>query len=115
MISGDWTARQRELCQRFGAPFVEAPLALKLGLARNVGTEWPVHGLRHPPQGDTSGWYIWTGDLSSDADFFKPIHVSHLVERVPIILPFLGLAPGWRFLIAPDHEDVWEDESLLLI
>lgn len=25
----------------------------------------------------------------------------------------LGLAEGWRFLIAPGHEDVWYDASLL--
>ena len=24
-----------------------------------------------------------------------------------------GLPPGWRFLIAPGHEDVWYDGSLL--
>jgi hypothetical protein len=27
---------------------------------------------------------------------------------------YLGLAPGWRFLIAPGYEDVWFDEILLL-
>ncbi|WP_434048948.1 MULTISPECIES: immunity protein Imm33 domain-containing protein [Sorangium] len=26
---------------------------------------------------------------------------------------FLGLPPGWRFLIADEHEDVWKDPSLL--
>ena len=25
----------------------------------------------------------------------------------------LGLGPGWRFLIAPGHEDVWFDANLL--
>jgi hypothetical protein len=29
--------------------------------------------------------------------------------------PYLALPPGWRFLIAPDYEDVWFDESLLHI
>ena len=27
----------------------------------------------------------------------------------------LALPPGWRFLLAPDYEDVWYDPSLLLI
>jgi hypothetical protein len=27
-------------------------------------------------------------------------------------MPYLSLPPGWRFLIAPGHEDVWEDQSL---
>lgn len=74
---------------------------------------WPIHGLRHPPEGQTNGWYIWTGDLSADEDFFKPMHQSHLVERVPELEPLLILPPGMRFLIAPGHEDVWEDLSLL--
>jgi hypothetical protein len=26
---------------------------------------------------------------------------------------FLGLPPGWRFLVAGDYEDVWEEQSLL--
>ncbi|OLT22119.1 hypothetical protein BJF81_13360 [Ornithinimicrobium sp. CNJ-824] len=35
----------------------------------------------------------------------------------PLCLPepseMLGVAPGWRFLIAPGYEDVWCDPSLL--
>jgi hypothetical protein len=75
--------------------------------------EWPVHGLRHRPQGQTSGWYVWTGDLSDADDFFQPWHASHLVERVPQLASLLDLAPGSRFLIAPDYLDTWEDPALL--
>ena len=42
-----------------------------------------------------------------------PRHVSHLRDRLPEVEQYLGLAPGWRFLITPDYEDVWFDESLL--
>lgn len=75
----------------------------------------PINGLRHPPVGDTSGWYIWAGgEPSSDASFFVPLHISHLDEWCPEILPFLGLAPGWRFLTDLDgYVDVWHDPSLL--
>jgi hypothetical protein len=34
--------------------------------------DWPVHGLRHPPAGGTSGWYVWTGELLADDDFSSP-------------------------------------------
>ena len=75
--------------------------------------EWPLHGLRHPPEGDTTGWYLWTGHLSQDADFFRPWHVTHAVDRCPDLGPLLELPPGSRFIYAPDFTDVWEDESLL--
>ena len=87
-----------------------------LGVSRSLlGSDWtwPIHGLRHPPEDQANGWYIWTGDLSADEDFFQPLHQSHLVERVPELERLLVLPPGMRFLIAPGHEDVWEDLSLL--
>ena len=67
-------------------------------------------------EGDTSGWYIWgREEFSENPDFFVPLHIEHLSEWYPHIIKFLGLAPGWRFLTAPDHEDVWEDKTLLQI
>lgn len=74
----------------------------------------PINGLRHPPEGDTTGWYIWAGEeLSTATDFFVPLHVVHLDEWCPGAIPYLGLPPGWRFLIADGYEDVWFDPSLL--
>ncbi|TWD77279.1 hypothetical protein FB547_110241 [Variovorax beijingensis] len=74
----------------------------------------PVNGLRHPPTTGTSGWYIWAGEeLSTEADFFKPLHIEHLDGWAPEIKKYLGLPPGWRFLIAPGYEDIWFDEKLL--
>ncbi len=76
----------------------------------------PINGLGHAPVGDTTGWYLWAGEeLSSDPDFFVPLHLKHLDDWRPGLARYLGLAPGWRFLIDPaaEHEDVWEDPSLL--
>ncbi len=56
---------------------------------------------------------MWAGDFSDAADFFKTLHLSHLTEWRPEVEPYLGLPPGWRFLIAPDYEDVWYDAALL--
>ena len=87
----------------------------KVGAALNVRQGlWPLNGLRHSPAADTCGGYIWAGEeFSTDDDFFKPVHLEHLREWCPSAVPYLGLAPGWRFLIAPGHEDVWFDASLL--
>ena len=76
----------------------------------------PLNGLRHPATDSTCGWYIWGGeDLRDDPDFFAPLCVEHLAEHCPEVIPFLALPPGWRFLIAPGQQDVWYDESLLIV
>ena len=75
------------------------------------------NGLRHPVEGTTCGWYLWAGEgeLDQSPDYFQPVHVEHLRERCPEILPYLGLPPGWRFLIAPGYSDVWDDPGLLTV
>jgi hypothetical protein len=111
----DNTPEQEVVCARLGVQPVPVPAEFKLGIARNVrdGIQ-PLNGLRHPPVGDSSGWYIWAGgELSKDPNFFVPIHVKHLPGWCREAMPYLALPPGWRFLVAPDHEDVWEDASLL--
>ena len=107
--------QQIEICKRFNADFMESPLNLKVGIANNVKEGiFPINGLRINPEGDTTGWYIWAGeDLSDNEDFFQPKHVEHLDTWNPLIEKFLGLSPGWRFLITNDYEDVWFDKELL--
>lgn len=87
-----------------------------MGIAHNVRSGLqPLNALRHPPEEGTSGWYIWAGEeLSQASDFFAPLHISHLKEWCPQLLPYLGLPAGWRVLLAPGHEDVWFDENLLV-
>lgn len=106
---------QRSTCLRFDAEYCEASPGMKVGISANVRAgALPVNGLRHAPTDDTTGWYIWAGeDLSEAPDFFLPLHVGHLDEWCPQVTKYLGLPPGWRFLIAGDYEDVWYDESLL--
>ncbi|MEO9510620.1 MAG: hypothetical protein ABJN84_05160 [Flavobacteriaceae bacterium] len=108
--------QQKSICLKYNSSFKESPRDLKVGIAENVkNSTQPIHALRHFPQGDTTGWYIWAGEYSEDPDFFKPLHVSHLEEWCPLIIPYLGLDAGWRFLIAEggNYIDVWEDLSLL--
>jgi hypothetical protein len=107
---------QRSVCARFGAAFLESSPQSKVGIALNTLGHLPLNGLRHPPEGGTCGWYIWAGEsFSTDPNDWNALHVSHLAVRCADALPYLGLAPGWRFLIAPGYEDVWYDESLLKV
>jgi hypothetical protein len=111
----NWYREQKALCEKHGVEPVPAPPELKLGIAGNVrqGLQ-PLNGLRLRPEGDTSGWYIWAGDeWSDDPAFFIPLHIEHLPEWCPAAMRYLQLPPGWRFLVAPDYEDVWYDGQLL--
>lgn len=106
---------QKEICSRYGVLGAASPSHLKIGITLNVKEGvLPINGLRHPPEGDTTGWYIWAGEeMENTDDFFVPLHVEHLEKWCPEVIPYLGLPAGWRFLIAPEYEDVWEDKSLL--
>jgi hypothetical protein len=108
---------QNKVCEKYETEFFASPPDLKVGISTNVRDGiMPINGLRHPPKDDTTGWYIYAGEeLSDDPEFFKPLHVEHLDEWCPQIKKYLGLPPGWRFLIAEDYEDVWFDENLLEI
>jgi hypothetical protein len=90
---------------------------LKLGISQNFFSgKMPINGLRIPIKKDdtTCGWYLWAGEtVSKDVDYFQPLHVHHLIEKYPPVLPYLGLPQGWRFLIAGAYEDVWFDEETL--
>lgn len=112
-----WLPQQQAVCQRFAAEYYPSPADRKVGIALNVKQGLvPLNGLRHPPEGDTTGWYIWAGEeFSGAADFFVPLHVSHLPSWCPQVIPYLGLPPGWRFLLAPGYEDVWFDGALLTL
>jgi hypothetical protein len=110
------TDEQAAVCRRFGSPVCVPTSDLKVGIALSTLGLRPLNALRHPVEAGTCGWYIWAGEEFSYADdFFEPLHVAHLAEYCPELLPYIGLAPGWRVLLAPGYEDVWYDKSLLNI
>ncbi len=105
---------QQSVCSEYGSDFVPPNADSKVGIALSTLSKLPLNALRHPPQGSTCGWFIYGGEvLSQDPDFFQPIHAHHLTEYCPSILPYLGLAPGWRVLLAPGQIEVWHDPELL--
>jgi hypothetical protein len=105
---------QQSFCAQQGCDCWPSEPNMKAGVAIKTIDKLPINGLRHPPHDDTNGWYIWGGEeLSSDPEFFSPLHIRHLLGRSPQIIKLLGLPPGYRFLIAGDYLDVWYDPSLL--
>jgi len=106
-------ASQVAVCREVGAEPHPVHGDLKVGIARNINSgAMPIHGVRMLPERGTSGWYFWAGDYSDDPDFFVALHASHLAERAPLVLPFLALPPGWRFLTDGSYKDVWFDEEV---
>jgi len=107
---------QKALCIQYSASFVSTPPEHKIGFATATVGLKPINGLRHPMSAGTSGWYIWCGEsLSQAADFFAPLHASHIYERMPDLSRLFGLPPGYRFVIAGEYLDVWYDEKLLAV
>ncbi|GAB4060889.1 immunity protein Imm33 domain-containing protein [Uliginosibacterium sediminicola] len=105
----------QSVCERKGEkPQSPRPLS-KVGIALSTLGKQPINGLRHKPTDTTNGWYLWCGhEFSEDPDFFSPLHVEHLSDKLPEVLDYLELPPGYRFLIdRKNYEDVWFDPSLL--
>jgi hypothetical protein len=115
MNEAEFIVEQRAVCERFQAPFYGCDLSLKVGVSKNIRSgARPINALRINPTDEASGWFIWAGESWSDEDdFFAPLHGDHLNEWIPLILPYLGLPPGWRVLVTESQEDVWEDRGLL--
>ena len=108
---------QLDICKEYNADYLECDTQLISGVADTVREGMvPINGLRHPQENGTTGWYIRAGEnLETGDDFFKSMHTTHLIEKCPEVEKYLGLAPGWRFLINPvsKYVDVWYDDSLL--
>lgn len=106
--------RQRAVCDQFGLAFLACTPEERIGLAPNVtDATRQLNGLRVAPQGDASGWYIWAGgELDDTPDFYIPLRAQSLQTWAPLVLPYLGLPPGARFLLRDDCVQVWLDHSL---
>jgi len=108
-------AEQRAVCARFKARFSPPKAGATLGIALPLAKGGTVHGLRHPPEAGTCGWYFWTGENTLADNLFSTLCVEHLADEDERLVRYLALPPGWRILIAPDHEDIWFDPSLFEI
>ncbi|MDI3320699.1 immunity protein Imm33 domain-containing protein [Pinibacter soli] len=117
-IEKGFIERQKALCKKYNAEFLESPFDKIIGVAlKSFNTfSLPINGLRHPIENTHStNWYIWAGEYSNSDDFFQPVHINHLLELCPKAINYLGLAPGWRFLFDNTYEDVWYDRLILNI
>jgi hypothetical protein len=112
---GSLEQQQRTICRDRSTDFVPPLPGTKVGIALQTLGRLPIHGARVLPTESTCGWFIFSGDEASEAvDFYQPLCVEHLGKYCPAVLPFLGLPPGWRFMIdGLGFMDVWQDDELL--
>lgn len=128
--------QQKRLCEEYRAEYLPTPdeslvvvdrrLLEPQGASggflrrRFLGMPQMMRGMRHPP--DTtddgqlvSGWWIWFGDKRPRGfeKHYKTVHAAHLPQSLGTVVEFLGLAPGWSFMINEVSRDVWWDDSLL--
>jgi len=115
-MDNKYIEEQKNICEKYSLDFFATNEELRIGISDNIKSGiMPINGLRHFPEGNTTGWYIWAGEFSEAPDFFKPMHLFHLKEYYPELLKYLALPPGNRFLIDDKgYEDVWFDEGLLV-
>ena len=110
----DLEEQQLNYCKELNVECLPPSPDSRVGIALETQGQIPINGLRHPPEGNMSGWYLWSGEQFPSADdAFSPVHAQHLISLRPEVLKFLGLPPGYRFLLADDVVDVWFDPSLL--
>src|SRR5258708_13149299 len=93
-MNKDWQTEQNSLCERFNSHFAPISPDARIGIALQTLNQRPLHGLRHPPHGNMSGWYIWGGEYSKDPSFFQVIHAEHFSDQCPNLIMFLSLPPG---------------------
>ena len=108
----DHIDRQKKVCEKYDSQWNPINNKLKVGISSDLNSD-PIHGLRHPKEKGTTGWYICTGEYSESGDFFKPMCAEHLLQIRPELIKYFGLDIGYRFLIdKKGYEGVWFDEKL---
>ena len=102
--------KQRLICNKYSSKFCPLPPNEMVGIALDTLSLLPINGLRYPlDEGNNISWFIYCGDYSDADDFFKPIHISHLIEILPEVLPYLALEENFAFVIDKNgYEDIYK-------
>lgn len=105
----DLRARQEAICVRYNLPVVEPEDMVAVAMS-TLGKA-PVYGTRITlSEGQNVSWFFHCGECSDADDFYQPVHAAHLSACLPLVLPYLMLPAGARFIIDDTgYEDIWLD------
>ncbi|WP_227061408.1 hypothetical protein [Acinetobacter pittii] len=103
---------QKNICKKFNSKFVKSLENEMVAVALDSLGKIPITGIRNIlEEGENISWFFYCGEFSEDDDFFKPMHISHLENYLPEVIPYLALEEGFRFVIDKQgYEDVWKEE-----
>ena len=103
---------QEMLCAKYGAEYCECAPNERAGVALATLDKSPVYGVRTKNADGSMSWYIWAGPHSTAPDFFQPLCAGHLGEILPMVMRYLALPPGFKFIIdRSGYEDVWQEKE----
>ena len=99
---------QKMVCAKYCAPFHACADDERVGVAVTTLKCEPIYGVRRTNEDGSACWYIWGGPRSTATDFYQPLCAGHISDLIPMVLPYLALPPGYKFIIDRNgFEDVW--------
>jgi hypothetical protein len=98
-MTGEWEQAQDEFCRRHDVPVTRPADEQYVGIdPRGLLPAAPVlYGARHPQVADDDTGWCFTTDAYEDDPQLVKVHVGHLPDVCPAVLPFLALPIGWYF------------------
>lgn len=103
---------QHDLCTAvgaaFGPPHASHTVYVSEGVYEGV---LPLEGVRYPAHPPDAGWFLTTDQYNGDFRSLKRVHLFHLTEARPELIPLVGLPAGYRFTLKDEDCDcdVWFD------
>lgn len=99
-----------EICLRHASKYCPLHEDTMVAFAATTIGQNPIYGVRLEADAGKIEWFIWCGEHNERVDFYAPYHARHMRELFPIVIPYLSLEPGYKFIIDDaGYEDVWRE------
>ena len=104
------SAAQNAICEKYGMSVLPPEEMVAIAIESLGNT--PIYGTRVClPDGGNVSWFIHGGTHSAAIDFYQPVCIEHLPEMLPLVMKYLCLPTGAKFIIdTQGYEDVWMEE-----
>ncbi len=92
--------QQKKICKKFGLSYEPCDGEQFLYISSNIKDgNMPIEGKRYIEEDDFCGWYIWSGEEPNEKDLYDKVIVNDINEYSDVLIKFLWLEHGTRFLI----------------